>query len=100
MNLSELIKYGLPPKTIDLWRQRQGDRLLPVQSRAINRGLLGGAAPGGLSGSMIISAPTSSGKSFCAELAAIRTLTERRKAVLLCPMKSLAEEKYRLFHDT
>ncbi|MCP4685763.1 MAG: DEAD/DEAH box helicase, partial [bacterium] len=95
MNLNDLIKYGLPQRIIDIWRQRQGDRLLPVQSRAVNHGLLDKSAVGGWSRSMIISAPTSSGKSFCAELAAVSALTGRRKAVLLCPMKSLAEEKYR-----
>ncbi|MCP4685406.1 MAG: DEAD/DEAH box helicase [bacterium] len=100
MNLNELVKYGLPQRMIDVWKQRQGDRLLPVQSRAINHGLLGDTLSTGLAGSMIVSAPTSSGKSFCAELAAINVLTRRSKAVLLCPMKSLAEEKYRLFQQT
>jgi len=100
MNLSDLIRYGLPPRIIDIWRQRQGDRLLPVQNRAIHHGLLAEAGSAGRHGNMIISAPTSSGKSFCAELAAVSALTARRKAVLLCPMKSLAEEKYRLFRET
>jgi len=100
MNLNELIKYGLSQQMIDIWRQRQGDRLLPVQSRAISHGLLGRSLTSGLTESMIISAPTSSGKSFCAELAAVSALTRRRKAVLLCPMKSLAEEKYHLFRET
>lgn len=109
MKLSDLIKYGLPQQVIDIWQERQGERLLPVQSRAINHGLLGKTGATGKTGAagadensdnMIISAPTSSGKSFCAELAAIIALTKRRKAVLLCPMKSLAEEKYRLFQET
>lgn len=49
---------------------------------------------------MIISAPTSSGKSFCAELAAVKTLGIREKTVMLFPLKSLAEQKFELFEKT
>ena len=49
---------------------------------------------------MLISAPTSSGKSFCAELAAAGQLAERRKTVMLFPLKALAEQTYRLLKAT
>ncbi len=94
MQLSDLERLGIPPRIVDAWRERQGESLLPVQRLALRRGLLSSA------GNMIISAPTSSGKSFCAEMAAIKALASRKKAVLLFPLKSLAEEKYRLFQKT
>ncbi len=91
MQLSDLDKHGIPRRIIDLWRQRQGERLLPVQRQAIQHGLLAQPMP-----SLIISAPTSSGKSFCAELAAAKALASRQKVVMLFPLKALAEEKYRV----
>jgi helicase len=92
MKVRDLERLGLPKRLIDVWRERQGEMLLPVQRQAISRGLLGlGAQPHNL----IISAPTSSGKSFCAELAAAKAIAERHKVIMLFPLKSLAEEKYR-----
>lgn len=102
MRLSDLEKYGIPTRLIEIWRERQGEALLPVQSRAVRRGLLG--EPGLDSRPeprrMIISSPTSSGKSFCAELAAVKALMARRKVVMLFPLKSLAEQKYDLFQKS
>ena len=102
MQLDDLGKRGLSPRIIDVWRRRQGDGLLPVQSRAVRRGLLGptGGALGRTPVRMIIAAPTSAGKSFCAEMAAARELMVRRKAVMLFPRKALAEQKYQHFKQT
>jgi helicase len=94
MRLSDLEKYGIPRSLLAIWREQQGETLLPVQRQAIRKGLLG-RPEGGADPSLIITAPTSSGKSFCAELAAARAIADRRKALLLCPLKSLAEEKFR-----
>lgn len=94
MRLSDLEKYGIPQSLLAIWREQQGENLLPVQRQAIRKGLLG-RPERGHDPNLIITAPTSSGKSFCAELAAARAIASRRKALLLCPLKSLAEEKYR-----
>jgi helicase len=101
MRLEDLNRYGIPQRVIECWRQRQGETLLPVQQRAIRAGLLG--QPGGgadVGVRMIIAAPTSSGKSFCAELVAAKGIAERKKVALLFPLKSLAEEKHRIFEAT
>ncbi|UCE23220.1 MAG: DEAD/DEAH box helicase [Candidatus Zixiibacteriota bacterium] len=102
MRLEELQKWAMPSRLIQQWRQRQGEMLLPVQIKAVRRGLMG--SNGGSSEynppRLLISAPTSSGKSFCAELAAVKALVARRKTVMLFPLKSLAEQKYRLFEQT
>ncbi|HUV31320.1 MAG TPA: DEAD/DEAH box helicase [Acidobacteriota bacterium] len=104
MRLSDLERLGIPRRIVEVWRERQGESLLPVQRQALRQGLLDitarrASVSDGVSG-MIVSAPTSSGKSFCAEMAAVSALTARRKAVLLFPMKSLAEQNYRLLRDT
>ncbi len=102
MQLGDLSKWGLPSRIIELWRQRQGEALLSVQSRAIRKGLLGenDRESGDDRVRMLISAPTSSGKSFCAEMAMVKALVSRRKTVLLFPLKSLAEQTYRLYSET
>ena len=102
MQLGDLSKWGIPSRIIELWRQRQGEALLSVQSRAIRKGLLGenDRENGNDSVRMLISAPTSSGKSFCAEMAMVKALVSRRKTVLLFPLKSLAEQTYRLYNET
>jgi helicase len=100
MRVSDLAKFGLPSQVLELWQARQGDTLLPVQVRAVRQGLLGSMDGCGNPRSLVISAPTSAGKSFCAEMAALKVLTSRQKAVILLPLKSLAEEKHALFEQT
>jgi len=102
MKVSDLNRWGIPQRIIEVWQKRQGEALLPVQVKAIRKGLLGLTENGQESAktNMLISAPTSAGKSFCAEMAAIRALTERKKSVLLFPLRSLAEENYRLIEST
>ncbi|MCH7948244.1 MAG: DEAD/DEAH box helicase, partial [candidate division Zixibacteria bacterium] len=102
MKVNELYRWGIPERVISVWKERQGEMLLPVQSRAIRKGLLGNQGDDSSSqrSNMLISAPTSAGKSFCAEMAAVKTLTERKKSILLFPLRSLAEENYRLLKKT
>ncbi len=97
MRLSDLAKWAIPARIVDIWRQRQGESLLPVQVKAVRKGLLQDHADDRKEPPlrMLISAPTSSGKSFCAEMAMIKALTRRQKAVMLVPLKALAEQQYR-----
>jgi replicative superfamily II helicase len=88
MEISHLSSFGVPEPIVKLWCDKVGHRLLPVQSRAVREfGLLDGH-------SLLVSAPTSSGKTFCGELAAATAIFRRRKAIFLVPLKALAEEKY------
>ncbi|KAA3631536.1 MAG: hypothetical protein DWP97_12880 [Calditrichaeota bacterium] len=102
MKVGELERFGIPVQITERWKKRQGESLLPIQQKAIRKKLLG--QPGGerkqKEQNMIISAPTSSGKSFCAEIAALHALTARRKVVMLFPLKSLAEQTYQLLRET
>src|SRR3954453_6958413 len=62
----DLRRYGLPETLLDIWVQQQGEFLLPVQEAAVQRyGLFDGR-------SLVISSPTSSGKTFVGEMAAMR----------------------------
>ena len=65
--------------------------LNPVQREALERGLLKGK-------NLVVFAPTSSGKTLIAEIAALKTiLKEKRKVVYLVPLVALANEKYETF---
>lgn len=89
-----LARYGIVEPILAQWEKRFGGRLLPLQYRAIeDYHLLDGT-------SLLISAPTSSGKTFCGEMALIRAVQNRQKAIFLVPLKAIAEEKYRRFAES
>jgi replicative superfamily II helicase len=67
--------------------------LNPVQKKAVEKGLLRGK-------NLVISAPTASGKTLCAEAAALKTILEKKgKVVYLVPLVALANEKYKDFKE-
>ena len=91
--IRDLRKYGLPDNLLEIWEQQQGDFLLPVQEVAVQRyGLFDGQ-------SLIISSPTSSGKTFVGEMAAMRATFEGKRVLYLTPLRALAEEKFQTFSD-
>jgi len=91
MRIDDLQREGFSRRIIDCWRADGLEYLLPLQQEAIQSyGLLKGE-------NLLISGPTSSGKTFCGELAAIKTVQNNTKAVYLVPLKALAAEKYNEF---
>lgn len=92
MRMRELTGHQVPEAVVAMWERQQGLELLPLQELAVKRyGLLG-------EGNLLVQAPTSSGKTFIGEMAAIHAALQRKKVVYLAPLKALAEEKYRDFH--
>lgn len=66
------------------------EKLNPVQESALSAGAL--------DNNIVIAAPTASGKTFIAELAAANcVLNKRKKVVYIVPLKALASEKYSEF---
>ncbi|MFH1408287.1 MAG: DEAD/DEAH box helicase [Nanoarchaeota archaeon] len=89
MEFAELSKKL--PRDIFLKLSSEVVTLRPAQEKAIGAGLFSGQ-------SILVCTPTASGKTFIAELAAIRMIAEqRRKVVYIVPLKSLALEKYKQF---
>jgi helicase len=87
----DLRRYGLPETLLDIWVQQQGEFLLPVQEAAVQRyGLFDGR-------SLVISSPTSSGKTFVGEMAAMRAAFAGKRALYLTPLRALADEKFHTF---
>ncbi|HOP07196.1 MAG TPA: DEAD/DEAH box helicase [candidate division Zixibacteria bacterium] len=97
VRIADLTDYGIPERIVERWQRLCDEGLLPVQVRAVRSGLLGEPRQDGTPVNLIVSAPTSSGKSFCAEMAVIKVLQSRRRAVLLFPLRALAEQKYNEF---
>lgn len=91
MKTNELIRYAVPVEILDIWRQSESEELLPLQEMAIKQYGLFGA------GNLLIQAPTSSGKTFVGEMAAVHTALSRKRAIYLVPLKALAEEKFQDF---
>lgn len=83
--------FGVPKDIVSAWATDFANYLHPLQLDAINEyRVLDGH-------SLIVVAPTSSGKTFIAELAAIRAILDGRKAVFLLPYKALVSEKFEDF---
>jgi ATP-dependent DNA helicase len=87
----ELAVFGLPAAILDEWGKQFSQGLNALQLSAVNDyRILDGS-------SLLVVAPTSSGKTFIGELAAAKAITEGRKAVFLLPYRALVNEKYDSF---
>jgi helicase len=84
---------GLPrrsaPRNDNLMDSRvRGDEIAALSSKARNDNQ-----------NLLVVAPTSSGKTFIGEMAAITQAVHKKKTIYLVPLRSLAEEKYHHFKD-
>ncbi|MGY3347175.1 MULTISPECIES: DEAD/DEAH box helicase [unclassified Bradyrhizobium] len=90
-NVGELARFNVPKEVIEQWQAKFPDGLNKLQLEAINKHrVLNGE-------SLLVVAPTSSGKTFIGELAAIRAAIAGQKAVFLLPYRALVNEKYEDF---
>jgi replicative superfamily II helicase len=89
-DLSSLQDAGFPQGLIDSWSNAIPS-LNALQVVAVNEyGVLNG-------NHLVVSAPTSSGKTMIGELAALRAVLDRRRAIFLLPLKALVADKRRQF---
>lgn len=93
MRVDTLEAYNIAPDILAIWRETVGAELLPVQERAVKEFGLFGA------GNLIVFSPTSSGKTFVGEMAAVKAARENTKVFYLVPQKALAEEKFQEFRE-
>jgi len=88
--LESLSDFGFPPVLIAAW-QGPIPSLNRLQLDAVNEfGVLAG-------GHLVVAAPTSSGKTMVGELAALKSVLGRKRAVFLFPLKALVADKRRHF---
>jgi len=92
-SFAEFAAHGFPPEVIDQWTARYPQGLNALQLKAVNEhGVLGGK-------SLLVVAPTSSGKTMIGELAAIHAVSVRKKAAFLLPYRALVNEKFEEFSE-
>lgn len=90
-SFTELAEHGFPQEIVDQWVATFPHGLNPLQLKAVNdHGALDGK-------SLLVVAPTSSGKTLIGELAAIRAVAAGKKAVFLLPYRALVNEKFEDF---
>lgn len=91
-DLRTLADVGFPPALIDAWAGAIPS-LNALQLEAINEyGILDGQH-------LVVCAPTSSGKTMIGELAALKGVLNRRRALFLLPLKALVADKRRHFEQ-
>jgi len=125
MKIKSLKDYGVPSYILNIWERHYSPYLLPIQEEAVrNYGILDcgegrtrlprrfaprndkkGAPRNDKKGTrndnnnLLVITPTSSGKTFIGEMAAITQVIHQKKVIYLVPLKSLAQEKYQHFKN-
>lgn len=92
MKLAEAEKYGANQAILRIFSESGLEQFTEVQTQAIKAGLC-------LGKSLVIAAPTSTGKTTIAEIAAVEGAMRGSKTVYLVTHKALAEEKYNSFKN-
>lgn len=87
MRVQDATGPGVTPALIETLVSWGIADLTDVQGKALSAGVANGQ-------SMVVSAPTSSGKTLIGEIAVFMALIERRRAVYLVSHKALADQKY------
>lgn len=91
-NIDSLSGFGFPTGILNAWKSKI-QLLNQLQVDAINDyGILE-------RNHLVVSAPTSSGKTMVGELAAIYGVVQRKRAVFLLPLKALVNDKLRHFNE-
>ncbi|MFX0097723.1 MAG: DEAD/DEAH box helicase [Candidatus Hodarchaeota archaeon] len=93
MKMADLVSYGYPQRLIRIWEQEKIEELLPIQAKAVqDYNVLDSTSE-----NLIVIAPTSSGKTFIGELAAVKEALEMKRTLFLVPFRAIAEELYANF---
>jgi replicative superfamily II helicase len=91
LHARDLLSFGAPEKLVEVWSAQVGE-LTDIQEKAVRAGVLASGV------SLLVVAPTSSGKTFIGEVAAASAAFARRgQAIFIVPFRALAEEHFELF---
>ncbi len=94
LRVDELNNFGVSESIIDNLRQLGFKTLTTTQEDAIYKGLFDKK-------SLLVSAPTNTGKTFIGELAALNASRQKdpKRSFFLVPLKALAEQMFRDFEE-
>jgi replicative superfamily II helicase len=87
IRFNDLCGASFPPEIYEAWIKAGIVEALPVQRSAVQNGLFSGE-------SLLVIAPTSSGKTFLGEMLAVWRALNGSRAIYLVPFKAIAEERY------
>ncbi|MBD3156129.1 MAG: DEAD/DEAH box helicase [Candidatus Aenigmarchaeota archaeon] len=91
MKIDSLQEHGIPEVFVEKFKEQGIKKLYDPQKKSLKKGLLDFK-------NQVVAAPTASGKTFIATLAAIKKLTnERSKVIYLVPLIALAGEKWNYY---
>ncbi len=93
MEIDFLRHFNFPADLLSSLRTEYGDNLLPLQKRVIQEGRLFEGK------NLLICAPTSSGKTFLAEILFLYHTLQGRNVILLVPSKALAHQRYQQWKE-
>lgn len=89
--MSDLQGFGIPSLVLDEWEKDFKKGLNNLQVSAVNDfRILDGE-------SLLVVAPTSSGKTFIGEMAFVKTVSQGKRAAFILPYKALVNEKFDQF---
>jgi helicase len=89
-DVAALAAIGFPPRLLEIWKGAIPG-LNALQQAAVNEfGLFDGSH-------LVVSAPTSSGKTMIGELAALHAFLRQERAYFLLPLRALVNDKYEEF---
>jgi replicative superfamily II helicase len=92
-DVEEMTAFNIPKEILAAWKQNLKDGLNELQLEAINEHrILDGT-------SLMVVAPTSSGKTFVGEIAAAKAIIDGKKVVFLLPYRALVNEKFEYFEE-
>ncbi|EZQ11109.1 DEAD/DEAH box helicase [Candidatus Acidianus copahuensis] len=93
MSFTSVSEVNLDSRILEILIKRGIKEFNPVQTEAINKGLLNGSR-------LLVTSPTGSGKTLIAELGMLtHLLSEGGKAIYVTPLRALTAEKYRELKD-
>lgn len=91
--IEQMSMFGIPKEILAAWSANMKNGLNELQLEAINdHRILDGA-------SLMVIAPTSSGKTFIGEIAAAKAISDGKKVVFLLPYRALVNEKFEYFDE-
>jgi len=97
MKIKKLKNYGIPSRIVNILEKDYSPNLLPIQEEAVRKYGILDCGGNDKNQNLLVIAPTSSGKTFIGEMAAISRTIHLQKTIYLVPLRALADEKYRHF---
>jgi len=96
MKIGKLKNYGIPSYIVNIWEKHYSPYLLPLQEDAVRKYGVLDYVGNDSNKNLLVIAPTSSGKTFIGEMAAIAQVIHLQKIIYLVPIRALDDKNIKL----